>query len=141
MNPSNAELTTAAGSPVSPERMDFDLVIVGAGPAGLSAAVYGGSEGLSTLVVDEGGLGGQATSSSLIRNYLGFARGVSGRRLAQQAYDQAWIFGANFAFMQRATDLRREHDELFVTLSDSGPVRARAVLLATGATYRRLGVP
>ena len=140
-DPSNAELAKAAGSPVNPERMDFDLVIVGAGPAGLSAAVYGASEGFSTLVVDEGGLGGQATSSSLIRNYLGFPRGVSGRRLAQQAYEQAWVFGANFAFMQRVTDLRREHDGLFVTLSDSGRVRARAVLLATGASYRRLGVP
>jgi thioredoxin reductase (NADPH) len=140
-DPSNAEMSIAAGSPVNPERMDFDLVIVGAGPAGLSAAVYGASEGFSTLVVDEGGLGGQATSSSLIRNYLGFPRGVSGRRLAQQAYEQAWVFGANFAFMQRATDLRREHDELFVTLSDSARVRARAVLLATGARYRRLGVP
>ena len=77
------------------------MVIVGAGPAGLSAAVYGASEGLDTLVVDEGGIGGQATSSSLIRNYLGFPRGVSGRRLAQQAYQQAWVFGANFAFMHR----------------------------------------
>ncbi|MGE5857192.1 MAG: NAD(P)/FAD-dependent oxidoreductase [Solirubrobacterales bacterium] len=140
-NPSNAEMAKAAGSPVNPERMAFDLVIVGAGPAGLSAAVYGASEGFSTLVVDEGGLGGQATSSSLIRNYLGFPRGVSGRRLAQQAYEQAWVFGANFAFMQRVTDLRREHDGLSITLSDFGRVRARAVLLATGASYRRLGVP
>src|SRR5215211_2926658 len=140
-DPSNAEIARAAGSSVDPERMDFDLVIIGAGPAGLSAAVYGASEGFNTLVVDEGGVGGQATSSSLIRNYLGFARGVSGRRLAQQAYEQAWVFGANFAFMQRVTDLRREHDGLFVTLSDSGRVRAGAVLLATGASYRRLGVP
>jgi thioredoxin reductase (NADPH) len=140
-DPSNAELSRAAGSPVKPERMDFDLVIVGAGPAGLSAAVYGASEGFSTLVVDEGGVGGQATSSSLIRNYLGFARGVSGRRLAQQAYEQAWVFGANFAFMQRVTDLQREHDRLVVSLSDSGQVRARGALLATGARYRRLGVP
>jgi thioredoxin reductase (NADPH) len=140
-DPSNAEIARAVGSPVHPERMDFDLVIVGAGPAGLSAAVYGASEGFSTLVVDEGGLGGQATSSGLIRNYLGFPRGVSGRRLAQQAYEQAWVFGANFAFMQRATELGREHDGLFVTLSDSGTVRARAVLLTTGASYRRLGVP
>jgi thioredoxin reductase (NADPH) len=140
-NPSNAEMAKAAGSPVNPERMEFDLVIVGAGPAGLSAAVYGASEGFSTLVVDEGGLGGQATSSSLIRNYLGFPRGVSGRRLAQQAYEQAWVFGANFAFMQRVTDLWREHDALGVALSDFGRVRARAVLLATGASYRRLGVP
>jgi thioredoxin reductase (NADPH) len=140
-DPSDADLARAAGSPVEPGRMDFDLVIVGAGPAGLSAAVYGASEGFSTLVVDEGGLGGQATSSSLIRNYLGFPRGLSGRRLAQQAYEQAWVFGANFAFMQRATGLRREHDQLFVSLSDSGRVRARAVILATGASYRRLGVP
>ena len=140
-DPSNAEIAKAAGSPVNPEQMDFDLVIVGAGPAGLSAAVYGASEGFSTLVIDEGGIGGQATSSSLIRNYLGFPRGVSGRRLAQQAHEQAWVFGANFAFMQRVTDLRREHDGFVVTLSDSGDVRARAVILATGATYRRLGVP
>lgn len=118
-DPTDAEIAMAAGSPVNPERMEFDLVIVGAGPAGLSAAVYGASEGFSTLVVDEGGLGGQATSSSLIRNYLGFPRGISGRRLAQQAYDQAWVFGAKFAFMQRATALRREHDDHFVTLSDS----------------------
>ncbi|GAA1842997.1 FAD-dependent oxidoreductase [Asanoa iriomotensis] len=140
-DPSNVDLATAAGSAVNPDRIDFDLVIVGAGPAGLSAAVYGASEGLRTLVVDEGGIGGQATSSSLIRNYLGFPRGVSGRRLAQRAYDQAWIFGANFAFMQRVTQLRREGDGLAVTLSDSGRVRARAVLIATGADYRRLGVP
>ena len=69
-------------------------MIVGAGPAGLSAAVYGASEGFSTLVVDEGGIGGQATLSSLIRNYLGFPRGVSGGRLSEQAYEQAWVLGA-----------------------------------------------
>jgi thioredoxin reductase (NADPH) len=140
-DPSNADLASAAGSPVNPERMRFDLVIVGAGPAGLSAAVYGASEGFSTLVVDEGGLGGQATSSPLIRNYLGFPRGVSGRRLALQAYEQAWVFGANFAFMQRVTDLRRQPDGIFVTLSGSGRLRTRAVLLATGVSYRRLGIP
>jgi thioredoxin reductase (NADPH) len=140
-DPTDAELATASGSSVTPERRDFDLVIVGAGPAGLSAAVYGASEGFRTLVVDDGGLGGQATSSSLIRNYLGFPRGISGSRLARQAYEQAWVFGANFAFMQKVTDLGRESDGLFVTLSDSGRVGARAVLLATGATYRRIGIP
>jgi thioredoxin reductase (NADPH) len=140
-NPSNAELAKAAGSPVDPERIDFDLVIVGAGPAGLSAAVYGASEGFSTLVVDEGGIGGQATSSSLIRNYLGFPRGVSGRRLARHAYEQAWVFGANFSFMQRVTALGRDDDGLFVTLAEGSRVRTRAVILATGASYRRLGVP
>jgi len=141
-DPTNADLSLAAGSTVHPEGQEFDLLIVGAGPAGLSAAVYAASEGFHTLVVDQGGLGGQATSSSLIRNYLGFPRGVSGRRLAQQAYDQAWVFGASFAFMQQATDLRLRNDGgLLVTLSDSGPIRADVVLLATGASYRRLGVP
>ncbi|MEV4624401.1 FAD-dependent oxidoreductase [Asanoa sp. NPDC049573] len=141
LDPSNIDLAQATGSAVNPDRIDFDLVIVGAGPAGLSAAVYGASEGFNTLVVDEGGIGGQATSSSLIRNYLGFPRGVSGRRLAQRAYDQAWVFGANFAFMQRVTGLRREGDGLALTLSDGGLVRARAVLIAMGADYRRLEVP
>jgi thioredoxin reductase (NADPH) len=140
-DPSNAELADPAGVVVEAERNDFELLIVGAGPAGLSAAVYGASEGFSTLVVDEGGIGGQATSSSLIRNYLGFPRGVSGRRLAEQAYEQAWVFGASFAFMQRATELRRENDRLIVSLSEGGRVGARAVVLATGATYRRLGIP
>jgi thioredoxin reductase (NADPH) len=140
-NPSNAEIANADSTSVNPERMELDIVIVGAGPAGLSAAVYGASEGFSTLVVDEGGVGGQATTSSLIRNYLGFPRGISGRRFAHQAYEQAWIFGAKFAFMQKVADVRREREELFVELTDSGRVRGRAVLLAMGASYRRLGVP
>ncbi len=116
-------------------------MIVGAGPAGLSAAVYGASEGLDTLVVDEGGIGGQATSSSLIRNYLGFPGGISGRRLAEQAYEQAWVFGANFTFMRRVAALDRCNDRFRLTLSDGRLVSARAVVLAMGAAYRRLGVP
>ena len=131
----------ASGAPTDSEAREYDLVIVGAGPAGLSAAVYGASEGLRTLVVDEGGIGGQATSSALIRNYLGFPRGVSGAALAQQAHEQAWVMGASFVFMQRATGLRREGDELVVTMADLPPVRSRAVLLVAGSSYRRLGVP
>jgi len=140
-DPTDAEIAKAAGARVNPDQSDFDVVIVGCGPAGLSAAVYGASEGLSTLVVDEGGIGGQATSSALIRNYLGFPRGVSGGRLAEQAYEQAWVHGANFALMQRVTSLERRDGRVQVTLSEFGPVSARAVILATGAAYRRIGVP
>jgi thioredoxin reductase (NADPH) len=140
-DPSNAELAEAAGAPVDFEERAYDVVIVGSGPAGLSAAVYGASEGFRTLVVDEGGIGGQARSSSLIRNYLGFPRGVSGSRLAEQAYEQASVFGASFVFMHRATALSRSGDRLNVSLSDGRRIRAAAVILATGASYRRLGVP
>lgn len=141
-DPSNAEIALAAGAPpVDLDDDGFDVVIVGAGPAGLSAAVYGASEGLSTLVVDEGGIGGQATSSSLIRNYLGFPRGLSGSSLAERAYDQAWIFGAHFIFMHRAAALDRVGDRFRLTLAEGRRIAARAVILATGATYRRLGVP
>ena len=139
-DPSDIELARAAGGSVDPQDREFDVVIVGAGPAGLSAAVYGASEGLSTLVIDNGGIGGQATSSSLIRNYLGFPRGVSGRQLAESAYEQAWVFGARFAFMHDALSMRRDGDRIQIALSDGGEVGARAVILAGGATYRRLDV-
>jgi thioredoxin reductase (NADPH) len=141
VDPTDEEISAASGSPIGPDRDEFDLVIVGAGPAGLSAAVYGASEGFSTLVVDQGGIGGQATSSSLIRNYLGFPRGVSGGSLAQQAYQQAWVFGAGFAFMQQVIDLEIEADRFRLTLSSGDRVGASAVLLAVGAEYRRLGIP
>lgn len=140
-DPTNLEISLTSGGPIDPDLASFDVIVVGAGPAGLSAAVYGASEGLNTLVVDKGGIGGQATTSSLIRNYLGFPLGVSGRQLAQNAYSQAWVFGASFAFMQTVTGIAREDDQLFVTLSDDRRFRASAVLLATGVSYRRLGVP
>ena len=140
-DPSNAEIAEAAGAPGDLEERAFDVVIVGAGPTGLSAAVYGASEGLRTLVVDEGGIGGQARSSALIRNYLGFPKGVSGSWLAEQAYEQASVFGASFMFMHRATALRRVGDRLEIALSDDRRVSARVLILATGATYRLLGIP
>jgi thioredoxin reductase (NADPH) len=140
-DPSDAQLAAAEGTSVSPDRDRYDLVIVGCGPAGLSAGVYGASEGLRTLIVDSGRLGGQATSSSAIRNYLGFPRGVSGGELARRAYEQAWVFGARFAFMQPVVHLAREDDGVAVALATGGALLARAVVLATGATYRRLDVP
>ena len=130
-NPSNAEIAEAAGAAIEVEEAAFDVVIVGAGSAGLSAAVYCASEGLRTVVVDEGGIGGQARSSSLIRNYLGFPRGVSGARLAERAYEQASVFGASFLFMHRATELVRADDRLTVV------ARRRAAPERRGGDPRR----
>jgi thioredoxin reductase (NADPH) len=140
-DPSNAEIAEAAGAPADLAERAFDVAIVGAGPAGLSAAVYAASEGLRTLIVDEGGIGGQARSSSLIRNFLGFPRGISGGRLAEQAYEQASVFGATFVLMHETTAVTRSGNRLNVSLADGRHVTAAAVILATGASYRRLGVP
>ena len=115
-------------------------MIVDGGPAGLSADVYGASEGLRCLLIDAGGIGGQATTSSSIRNYLGFPRSVSGGELTCRAYEQAWVFGARFARMQRVTGLTQEHDGVVVSLNTGGVVVARGVVLAMGASYRRLGI-
>ena len=139
-DPSNAEIAEAAGAPAALESQTFDLMIVGAGPAGLSAAVYAASEGLRVLVLDSGGIGGQARSSSLIRNYLGFGRGISGARLAEQGYEQASSFGAQFLFMYQATALARSGDSFKILLSDGRSVDASAVILAGGASYSRLEV-
>jgi thioredoxin reductase (NADPH) len=140
-DPSNAEIAELIAGRAVMEQDDFDVVVVGSGPAGLSAAVYGASEGLRILVVDEGGIGGQVRSSSLIRNYLGFPMGISGSRLAEQAYEQAVSFGAGFLFMHRVTSLARSGDRLALSIEGRRRVTARAVILATGATYRRLDVP
>jgi thioredoxin reductase (NADPH) len=141
-DPSNAALGRAFGAAteLGAER-DFDVVVIGAGPSGLTAAVYAASEGLSTLVIDRAGIGGQAGTSSLIRNYLGFSRGISGGELAQRAYQQAWVFGARFALMREARALRRDNDRWVVALDGGDEATARAVVLATGISYRRLGVP
>ena len=138
--PTNTELADVLSDGAPPE-LDGDLAVVGAGPAGLAAAVYGASEGLRTLVVERETIGGQAGSSSLIRNYLGFPRGVSGAELAQRAYQQAWLFGAKYVLGREATRLRAEGDRRLLTLSDGREVSARAVIIATGVRYRRLGIP
>ena len=142
VDPSNAELAAAFGVATSlGGKHDFDAVVVGAGPAGLAAAVYASSEGLDTLVIEREAIGGQAGSSSLIRNYLGFSRGVSGAELAQRAYQQAWVFGTDFVLMRDATALRAEGERLAIALSDGSEVTARTVVLATGVSYRRLDRP
>jgi thioredoxin reductase (NADPH) len=140
-DPEPAALTRALGFPTELDSHKADLVIVGAGPAGLSAAVYGASEGLRTTVLDAGAVGGQAGSSSLIRNYLGFPRGLGGGELAQRAYQQAWLFGAQFRLTHRASALEERNGRHVVRTDSGAEIAARAVVLALGVEYRRLDAP
>jgi thioredoxin reductase len=142
VNPSNLEIADAFGvmTPISPGEV-FDLAVVGAGPAGLAAAVYASSEGLRTVVVEHEAIGGQAGTSSMIRNYPGFSQGISGATLAQEMWQQAWSFGTTFLYMRRAESLSGADGHYRLRLSDGGVLTARTVVVATGATYRRLGIP
>ncbi|HSO52172.1 MAG TPA: FAD-dependent oxidoreductase, partial [Actinomycetes bacterium] len=141
VDPSDAELAEALGFGTRPGAGSYDLVIVGAGPAGLAAAVYAASEGLDTLVVEPQVAGGQAGTSAMIRNYLGFPRGIGGGDLANRALEQAWLFGANLVLAQRATGLRADGPRRLVRLSEGSEVTAEAVVVASGVSWRRLGVP
>ncbi|MGC2006965.1 NAD(P)/FAD-dependent oxidoreductase, partial [Trebonia sp.] len=140
-NPSNTQLAEAIGMRTSPGPGLYDVAVIGAGPAGLAAAVYGASEGLSTVVLEPEAIGGQAGTSSRIRNYLGFPTGVSGEDLAVRAYTQAWNFGADYVYGNPATGLRTQGPERVVTVAGGDEVRSRAVIIATGVSYRRLGIP
>lgn len=141
VDPDDAALARSYGLDTSLPEATVDVAIVGAGPAGLAAAVYAASEGLDTVVLEAESIGGQAGSSSLIRNYLGFSRGVSGAELAQRAYQQAWTFGARFAHTRRVEGMSLS-DEGFELRVDGGEVvRARSVVLASGVSYRRLAAP
>jgi thioredoxin reductase (NADPH) len=141
-NPTNAEFARTTGLEVdAPLERTYDLAVVGAGPAGLGAAVYGASEGLSTLALESIALGGQAGTSSRIENYPGFPAGLSGFELASRVLVQADKFGARTAVPQEAVGLRRENGHYHIELSEGGEVTARSVIVATGARYRRLEVP
>jgi thioredoxin reductase (NADPH) len=140
-NPSNAEVADCLGfnAAIEPAPM-VDVVVVGAGPGGLAAAVYAGSEGLNVLVLEESSPGGQAGSSSKIENYLGFPTGISGQALAMRAFSQAEKFGARIAIARDAKRLFCNEVPMRIELGNGDSVRARAVIIATGVEYRTLGV-
>jgi thioredoxin reductase (NADPH) len=139
--PSNGQVLRALGiGRELARREDVDLLVVGGGPAGLGAAVYGASEGLDTLVIESTALGGQAGSSRRIENYLGFPAGISGAELSSRAVSQARKFNARTATPYRAVSLESDAGRHLVRLEDGEEIGARAVLLATGAQYRRLPV-
>ena len=141
-DPSDLDIADAFGllTPVDAATV-HDLVVVGSGPAGLGASVYAASEGLTTLVLEPEAVGGQAGTSSLIRNYPGFPTGISGNRLTFGAYQQAWAFGSTFHFMRSGQAITSEDGVHRLGLSDGTSVTGRTVLIATGASWRRIGVP
>ncbi|HEX5189073.1 MAG TPA: FAD-dependent oxidoreductase [Streptosporangiaceae bacterium] len=140
VDPSHADLLGTLGFRSDLDGRACDVAIIGAGPAGLAAAVYAASEGLRTLVLEPDMPGGQAGTSSMIRNYLGFPRGLPGDDLTNRAIEQAWLFGAGFAAAE-AERLTVRGDSRIVHAAGGGQVEARTVIICTGVTWRRLGVP
>jgi len=138
-NPSNAEIADIFDVNNTLDRR-FDLTIIGGGPAGLAAAVNAASEGLHTLIIEREAMGGQAASSSWIRNFLGFPCGISGSQLAMQGFRQAAVFGARFHLMRPAVAIETRGSDRLVRLSDGVEILSRAVVIATGVSYRRLGI-
>jgi len=139
--PTESEMVEALGVPTRPAGGTYDVAVVGAGPAGLAASVYASSEGLRTLTIEKGAVGGQAGTSSKIRNYLGFPWGVRGGDLAQQAHRQAEQLGAEIVATRSAIGLTADGDELLLRLSSGDVVHTRSVILTGGVSYRRTGVP
>ena len=141
VDPSHERLAAALGFATEPQSDRCDVVIVGAGPAGLAAAVYAASEGLQTTVIEAVLPGGQAGTSSRIRNYLGFPNGLSGRDLTNRALEQAWFFGARFVLSKAVTGLRPGAAGHVVELEGGSRIEARAVVIATGVTWHTLAAP
>jgi thioredoxin reductase (NADPH) len=141
VEPTPARIVEAVGGTTHSGISQCDVAIVGAGPAGLAAAVYAASEGLQTVVLEETVSGGQAGTSPMIRNYPGFAHGISGHDLTRRACEQAWIFGAHMVFSQPIAGLSCRGPERVVHLADGHDITARAVIVATGIAWRSLGVP
>jgi thioredoxin reductase (NADPH) len=141
VDPTPVQIIESVGGSTRVDVSECDVAIVGAGPAGLAAAVYAASEGLQTIVLEEAVSGGQAGSSPMIRNYPGFPHGISGHELTRRACEQAWMFGAHMVFAQPTASVASEGDQHVVRLVDGHQIRARAVIAAPGIAWRRLGVP
>jgi thioredoxin reductase (NADPH) len=141
VEPTNIEVAEALGARTQAGSGIYDVAIVGGGPAGLSAAVSAASEGLRTALIERQAMGGQAGTSSSIRNYLGFPRGISGAELAARALEQAILFGTELIYGGEAISIRVDGDLRIVALSNGAEVVARTVVIATGVSYRMLGIP
>jgi len=141
IDPSLSDIARAIGVSVKNDIATCEVAIVGAGPAGLTAAVYAASEGLETVLLDQRVSGGQASTSPLIRNYPGFPHGIDGGILMERTCEQAWLMGAHIVFAQQAVALEGRGDHRVVRLLDGTELRARTVVIATGIEWRRLGVP
>jgi thioredoxin reductase (NADPH) len=141
VEPTDAELASCVGLATTPAKDFYDLIVIGGGPAGLGAAVYGASEGLRTVLVERTATGGQAGQSSRIENYLGFPDGVSGSQLTERARRQATRFGAELLTTRDVVGLDVNGSARTVRFADGGTIDAHTVILATGVTYRQLGAP
>jgi len=140
VQPSSTDLAKKLGIPTQAQEKFYDVVVIGAGPAGLAAGVYGASEGLRTLIVEPNAVGGQAGSSSKIENYLGFPAGISGEELAKRAFLQASRLGAEF-LLQQVTSIRSENQYHIVEMKDGREVTCHVCLIATGVSYCKLDIP
>lgn len=141
VEPSNAELAAKLGLRTAAKRQFYDLIVIGSGPAGLTAALYAAREGLDTLVIERGGVGGQAGITERLDNFPGFPEGVSGAEFADRLRAQAERFGVEILTAQEATGISMDGDYCVVRTGDGGEYGCWAILLATGSTYRRLGIP
>lgn len=141
IEPTNADIIESVGGCTVLEPGTYDLAIIGAGPAGLAAAVYAASEGLKTVVIEKEISGGQAGTSARIRNFLGFTWGIGGHELAYRSCEQAWLFGANLVFSQEVVDLDVRGSDRVIRVAEGLEITAKSVILSVGVSWRRLGVP